>query len=38
LAVVLRRPVDAKEYIIEERLVGKKKGPYSRMANLPPGP
>jgi hypothetical protein len=35
---IQRFPVNAREYIIEERLVGRKNGPYSRMANLPPGP
>jgi hypothetical protein len=38
LNLIQRFPVDAREYIIEERLLGKRNGPYSRIANLPPGP
>jgi hypothetical protein len=38
LNLLQRFPPDAKEYIIDQRLAGKKNGPYSRMANQPPGP
>ncbi|KAB8239931.1 hypothetical protein BDV35DRAFT_375073 [Aspergillus flavus] len=38
LNLLQRFPPDAKEYIINERLVGRVNGPYSRMANQPPGP
>ncbi|KAF9871224.1 hypothetical protein CkaCkLH20_11393 [Colletotrichum karsti] len=33
-----RFPADAKEYIADERLVGKEQGPYSKTAFQPPGP
>ncbi|TVY73703.1 hypothetical protein Focb16_v005915 [Fusarium oxysporum f. sp. cubense] len=38
LNLLQRFPPDAKEYINDQQLVGKKNGPYSRIANQPPGP
>lgn len=38
LNLLQRLPPDGKEYIINERLVGKTGGPYSRISNQPPGP
>lgn len=37
LNLLQRFPPDAREYIIDQRLGGKKNGPYSRMANQSPG-
>ena len=38
LNLLQRFPPDARDYINDQKLVGEKNGPYSRMANLPPGP
>ncbi|KAF9884078.1 hypothetical protein FE257_002308 [Aspergillus nanangensis] len=38
LNLLQRLPPEAREYIIKEKLVGQRNGPYSKMANQPPGP